>query len=95
MTDNENDRGGSALKAALIGAVVGAAAVILSNPDSRKKVKDKLSEWMEKGQDKLEQAQEKAGDLKDEGKRKVARGLEKARRKLEEDNNQELSKEEE
>lgn len=74
MDDNYRDyRGGNTLGTFLMGALIGAAAVLWARDDTRQMIKDKMSDWKDMGKDKMKQ-----------GKKKLAEGLDTAKQKLEE-----------
>jgi len=80
---DRRERGMGSLGAALVGMVIGAVAVALSNKETRKKIRNTLDDWMETGEEKLQQAKEKAEDVKERGRKKVVQELDRAKRKLE------------
>jgi gas vesicle protein len=83
--NDNNERGMNGLGAAMVGAAVGAAAVILSDKDKRERLKTKYNELMQKGEKSVNRTKEVVDDAKEEGKKKVASELKKAQQKLEED----------
>lgn len=80
MTDNrkhyESGNGGNVLGAAILGALAGAAAVFLSNPNNREKVKDKANRLMSDGKEALSNAE-------DTTRKKAAKKLEEAKQRVE------------
>lgn len=77
MDDDYRDyrgRGGNQIGTLLTGIVLGIAATLWANEDTRQKLKDKFSDMADKGKEKMH-----------EGKKKLAGGLESARKKLDEE----------
>jgi len=77
-----NDRGGGFLTAVLVGALAGAAAVILLNEDTRKKVKRRVDKTVRTGEEEIDRLRSEIKKLKADLKEKAAEELEKASRKL-------------
>ena len=76
------DKGMNAFAAALVGAAVGAVAVVMSDRKTRAKVKSRVKTLMEEGDEKLEEVREKVDSAKVVGKKKLAKELERTSRKL-------------
>lgn len=73
----------SPMAAATIGAIVGAGAVLLANPENRKKAKKTLRGIRKQSSDRLRQLQEKAEEVTDEGRKLISNQLEEAKEKVE------------
>lgn len=71
-------RGGNALLSAVVGAAVGAGAVLLADKKSRATLKKKLTEWM----DEVEGIKGKVEDAKDKGKKKIEDEIKKTKSKI-------------
>lgn len=81
----EEDRAMGNLGAMLMGALIGAATVIMANKDTRKKMMSKLNELMKAGDEKLSEAQNHVEKMKEDSKKKLIEGLDKAKNKLAEE----------
>jgi len=63
MEENHKERQGklgAALIGVAVGMVLGAAAVVFANKETREKVEKKAKEWRDKGKKKLDETEEKA-----------------------------------
>lgn len=80
MTDNQS--GIKPLTAAVVGAAVGAAAVILSDKDKRERLMQKAGDLVKSGQSQINQIKEKVDVAKDRGQDKLAESLETASKKI-------------
>lgn len=78
-----NNRGSDTLLAVLFGAALGAAAVILSDKDSREKAVKKLEDLKSKGGDLFDEYEGRALSYKDWGRDKLIEKLEELQAKLE------------
>lgn len=76
-----NEKGGT-LRAAVIGAAVGAAAVALTHEPTRRKLKSALLNAVEKGEEKLDEATTRVEDIKTKTAKKASRELEKVQKRL-------------
>lgn len=84
--DDANEyRSMSSLSTLLTGVILGAVGVIMVNKDTRKKVKNKLAEWLDTGDKKLDEAQTRLESMRKESKQKLAEGLDRAKTKLEDE----------
>lgn len=79
----EGRDGGGTLAALLVGMVIGAAAVVLSNREMREEVIKRLQELRKKGERKLGEAEKKAEEARARGRKKVAEELEKTKKEIE------------
>lgn len=82
-TNNSQTKGPSPIGAAIAGAAVGAAAVILSSKKNRDDIKEKLSQFAAQGEEKFQTMQEKVEDAKESSKKKLANKLGEAKDRLE------------
>ena len=79
----KNKKGGiNPLAAAVVGAAVGAAAVVLSDPKKRKQIKDKAQQLKEKGSKEFEKARQKLEEAEEKGKRRLTQELDKVTSKV-------------
>lgn len=69
-------QGGNVLGAAILGALAGAAAVFLSDPKNREKVKDKANKFMSDSKETLQNAE-------DTTRKKAAKKLGEAKERIE------------
>lgn len=72
----------STLGAALVGAAVGAAAVVFSNEQNRKKVKKAFGDFKQNGDKKIKQLKEKVEDTAQESREKLADTLDEAEKNV-------------
>jgi hypothetical protein len=84
MNENKNGQSNGVMGAAILGAVVGASAVVMFSKDLRKNLKSFLMDSLEKSDGKLDEISQKAGSIKKQAVKVTARKLDNARRKLEE-----------
>ncbi|MDD3679310.1 MAG: hypothetical protein PHX72_00385 [Candidatus Shapirobacteria bacterium] len=77
-----NDRNGGWITAALFGALAGAAAVILLNEDTRKKVHQKIDQTVKTGGKEIDRLKSEIEDLKVKLQDRAAKELAKASKKL-------------
>ncbi len=82
MKDANNKGGKSVLGAAVLGAVVGAASVALAHKPTRKMLKQKLAEAMDRGDEAMDKAGQKVEQIKKTTRKAAARELKKAQEKL-------------
>lgn len=73
---------GAVVKAAVFGAVAGAAAVALSDKKKRKALMDTLNNLKEKGKQSVDQAQTVIENKTEEAKKELSKNLGKAKKKL-------------
>jgi hypothetical protein len=71
MSDANQRKGMGVLAAAFIGAVLGAAAVILAHKDTREKIQKRAKKLIQAGQEKTKEAKEKAAKEMEKAKEKV------------------------
>lgn len=78
MTDKRQHEssGGNVLGAAILGALAGAAAVFLSDPDNRERVKDKANKIISDGKKNMQKAEETT-------RRKAVKKLDEAKENIE------------
>lgn len=67
----------------VIGATVGALAVVFSNPDNRKKLKEGVSELDKNTRKQLSELQSMIIDAENQGRKKLAENLKTAAKQLE------------
>ncbi|MBI4136456.1 hypothetical protein HY469_00180 [Candidatus Roizmanbacteria bacterium] len=82
-TGNYKTDTGAVVKAAVFGAVAGAAAVALSDKRHRKAIMDTFQNLKAKGEQSLSEAQKTLNVKKEEAKRQLATNLGKAKERLE------------
>lgn len=82
--DYRESRGPDTVTALVTGAVVGAAAVILSKKENRQRISRKFNDVLEMGENKMNDVQESIDDLKEKGKKTLANGVDRVSEKLEE-----------
>ncbi|MCR4263099.1 MAG: hypothetical protein NUV98_00065 [Candidatus Roizmanbacteria bacterium] len=83
QTGNYKTNTGAVVKAAVFGAMAGAAAVVLSDKKKRKAILDTFHNLKEKGKQKLNEAQEAVDIKKEEAQKQLAKNLGRAKQKLE------------
>ncbi len=71
------------MTAAIVGAAVGAAAVVLSDKDKRERLKQKAQDMLTKGEQKLGEVKMKTDSAKETAKEKLADNMRKGANKLE------------
>lgn len=86
-SDYRESRGPDTVTALVTGAVIGAAAVVLSKKENRQKISRKFNDILEMGEDKMNDIEDTIDDLKDKGKKTLANGVERVSEKLEETEN--------
>lgn len=79
---DDNRRGMSNFTAVLLGAIAGAAAVLLYNKDTREKLKLKAKYLMEKGEKTVEEAKTRVDEARDRSREKLAKSLDSASERL-------------
>jgi gas vesicle protein len=82
--DYREAHGPDTVTALVTGAVIGAAAVVLSKKENRQKISRKFSDFLEMGENKMNDVQDSIQDLKEKGKKTLANGVDKVSEKLEE-----------
>lgn len=80
---SDNNKGSDTLLAVLFGAALGAAAVILSDKDSREKAVRKFEDLKSEGGKMLDEYEGRALSYKDWGKERLIDELEKLQKRLE------------
>jgi gas vesicle protein len=87
MTQNDN-KNNNPLVPAVLGAIVGAGAVLAANKDNRDAIKKKYNELRQTGEDKLDEARDKVSEMGQKSKKKISEALGSAEDKLNEANQQ-------
>lgn len=72
------------LSALVMGAAIGAAAMVLSKKENRKMVRTKVNQLLEMGEEKVGQASDALDDLKSQGRKKIAQQVNRVGEKLQE-----------
>lgn len=72
------NKGGNTLLTAVVGAAVGAGAVLLADKKTRTTLKKKLNEWMEE----VEGIKDKVEDVKTQGKARIEDEIKKTKTKI-------------
>ncbi|GEM_PF-3514187 len=81
MTNGKTKSGaGSVGAAAIIGAAVGAGAVILSDKHNRQKIKSEFDKAMDKGEKTLNQVRAKVDSARDDSQKKLDHQIAKAQK---------------
>jgi len=70
---NNKSSFGAEVTGAVMGAMAGAAAVVLSNPKNRKKIENKFNEYKKDGQKIISDIQGKVEDMTSEGEEKIVK----------------------
>ena len=83
--DNDRQHGMNLIGAALLGALVGASAVILAKEENRKAAKQKMADALESSEEKIDDLLSKAEKLTASQRRKLITKLETAKNKLREE----------
>lgn len=83
--DNYKKESGAAglVTGAIAGMAIGAAAVVLSKKENRKKIKAKIDTALEMGEDKINEVSGTIEDLKGKGRKTLSNQIGKAREALE------------
>lgn len=79
---SDNNKSCSAMGALVMGVAMGALAILLAHEPTRKKMKGRLMDAIEKGDEKLEQVTNKVKDARVSMKKKAVKELNRAERKL-------------
>lgn len=82
MTRNNYDDNGSSFGTLLMGVVIGAAAVFLSDERNRRRIKATMDDWKDKAERTRDDIEDKAHDLKQQGLEKVSDELSKTDSKV-------------
>ena len=85
MTNNDRQHGVNLLGAVLLGALVGAGAVVMANEENRKAVKHKMADALESGEEKLDEILSKAEKMTASQRRRLISKLEETKSKLREE----------
>lgn len=83
--ENDRQHGMNLIGALLLGALVGASAVILAKEENRKAVKQKMADAIESGEQKIDDILSKAEKLTASQRRKLIARLEETKKKLREE----------
>jgi hypothetical protein len=81
---NEKKSESGVMSALVMGAALGAAAMVLSKKENRKMIRSKVNELLEMGEDRMERAGEAIDELKDQGRKRIAQQVTKVSDKLQE-----------
>lgn len=72
----DTSAGAGVMKGALVGMALGAAAVVLSKKENRKKLQTRMNDLLEMGEDRLDQTSEKLQNFQQGAKKRVAKEVE-------------------
>ena len=82
MKSEKSSSAGGVLTGAMVGLAVGAAAVVLSKKENRKKIKTHINKVLEMGEDTLNDTKESLNGLKDKARNKVSAEMQKTSERL-------------
>jgi len=82
-TYKKESTAGGLLTGALAGMALGAAAVVLSKKENRRKIKEKIDTALEMGENKINEVSETMEELKGKGRKTLSNQIGKAREALE------------